>query len=354
MKRFFIAFLFVAVSGYTVFGQLTSCTQTLRLARSIYEQGRLHDVPGLLERCLQTGFSQDEKTEAYKLLCLAYIYLEEPAKADEAMLSLLRTNHYFEIRPETDPAEFVALYRTFRTDPVYRIGINLGANTSLPNVVSYIPSNELSSEYDYGFAFQAGITADIPVPRFNGRLTLHPELLLLLKTFKYTNEGTFDDVTPDGMPYSRAFETNGLEKQTWLSLPLMVQYKLGDKKFKPFFGLGVSADYLLAANNTFRRTKEDATSLEEQSIDLLQSRNTINISGLASAGIKAKVTGGFMVAELRYAYGITRINDTESIYSNIDRIYPTGGYVDGIMKLNTLSVTIGYVYNRFNPKKIKK
>jgi hypothetical protein len=354
MKRYFTAFLFLAISGITAYGQLTSCTQTLRLARSIYEQGRLHDIPGLLERCLQSGFSQDEKTEAYKLLCLAYIYLEEPAKADEAMLNLLRTNHYFEIKPETDPAEFVALYRTFRTDPIYRIGLNLGANTTLPNVISFIPANELASEYDYGFAFQVGVTSDIPLPFLGNRLTFHPELLLLMRTFKYTNEGTFFDTTPDGQPYSREFETNGIEKQTWVSLPIVIQYKLSDKKFKPYVGLGVSADYLLAANNTFRRTKEDATSLQEQSINLLQSRNRLNISALGSVGVKAKVTGGFIVTEVRYAHGITRVNDTGSIYKNFDRIYPTGGYVDGIIKVNTLSVTVGYVYNRFNPKKIKK
>ena len=245
MKRSFTAFLFVAISGFAAYGQMTSCTQTLRLARSIYEQGRLHDVPGLLERCLQNGFSRDEKTEAYKLLCLAYIYLEEPAKADEAMLNLLRSNHYFEVKPETDPAEFVALYRTFRTAPIYRIGINLGANATLPNVVSYIPANELASHYDYGFSFQGGIAADVPLPFLNRRLTFHPELLMLMRTFKYINEGTFFDTTPEGQPYSRNFETNALEKQTWVSLPLVVQYTVADKKFKPYIGLGVAADYLL-------------------------------------------------------------------------------------------------------------
>ena len=354
MKRFFTAFLFLAISGVTAYGQLTSCTQTLRLARSIYEQGRLHDIPGLLERCLQSGFSQNEQTEAYKLLCLAYIYLEEPAKADEAMLNLLRTNHYFEMKPETDPAEFVALYRTFRTDPIYRVGLSLGANATLPSVDSYIPANELQSEYDYGFGFQIGATADIPLPGLKGRLTLHPELLLMMRSFKYTNEGTYTDTNPEGQPYSRNFETNGLEKQTWVSLPLMVQYTLADKKFKPYIGIGIAGDYLLGANNTFSRTKEDATSLEEQSINLLQARRSFQISGLAAAGVKAKVTGGFVVAELRYAYGLTRVNDTESIYQNFDRIYATGGYVDGIMRVNTMSVTVGYVYNRFNPKKIKR
>jgi opacity protein-like surface antigen len=354
MKRPLYAFLFFSFCSFSAYSQLTSCTQTLRLARSTYEQGRLHEIQGLFEKCLESGFSKEEKVEAYKLLCLSYIYLEEPAKANEAMLNLLRTNHYFEIKEESDPAEFVALYRTFRTDPVYRIGLKLGANATMPNVVSYLPSNELPSEYDYGFAFQSGFALDIPLARLSRKLTLHPELVFQLKSFKYTNEGAYDDVDADGNPFSRSFETNGVERQTWISLPVSLQYELFEKRYKPYAGLGVSADYLLAATNTFRRTKEDATSLDEQSLDLKDSRNAVNISAILSAGVKFRVTGGFATLEMRYAYGLSQINSKEKIYNNIDKVNPTGGYVDGIIRLNSFSVTIGYMYNHFNPKKIKK
>ncbi len=354
MKRLLYAFLIVCFSATVARAQLTSCTQTLRLARSTYEQGRLHEIPVLLEKCLQAGFSQAERVEAYKLLCLSYIYLEEPQKADEAMLNLLRTDHYFEIRPETDPAEFVALYRTFRTDPIYRVGLKMGANVSLPHVVDYLPANDLTSEYDFGFAFQAGIAGDIPLSAMSGKLTVHPELALVMRSFKYTNEGVFNDVTPEGEPFTREYETNGVEKHTWVSVPVSVQYRLFDRRLKPYVSLGLSGDYLLSARNTFRRTKEDATSLDEQSIDLHDSRKKFNVSAILSAGVKVKVTGGFAVAELRYIRTLGNLNDPETIFSDFDRVNPTGGYVDGIFKVNALQFTIGYMYNRFNPKKIKR
>jgi len=94
--------------------QTTSCAQTIRLATSVYEQGRLHELPDLLKNCLNSGFTQQERVTAYKLLTLSYIYLEEPEKADESMLKLLETNPYFEINAAVDPAEFIALYNTFR------------------------------------------------------------------------------------------------------------------------------------------------------------------------------------------------------------------------------------------------
>ena len=107
MKRLLPAFL-IGVLGWChgAFAQQTSCAQNLRLARATYEQGRLHEVPTYVQSCIQNGSTQ-EKVEAYKLLCLSYIYLEEPEKADQAMLNILQTDNYFTVDPASDPAEFV-------------------------------------------------------------------------------------------------------------------------------------------------------------------------------------------------------------------------------------------------------
>lgn len=127
MRRILLLFVVVLLAGSYARAQST-CAQTLRLAQSIYDQGRLHELPQLLQKCLEeNGFNDEEKVNAYKLLTLTYIYLEEPAKADEYMLALLRTDTEFKVNDAVDPAEFVALYKTFRTYPIYRIGGKLGA-----------------------------------------------------------------------------------------------------------------------------------------------------------------------------------------------------------------------------------
>src|SRR5687768_7941095 len=149
--------------NHTAYSQST-CAQTLRLAQSVYEQGRLHELPQLLEHCLRdNGFNDEEKVNAYKLLTLTYIYLEEPAKADEMMLSLLRTDTEFKVNDAVDPAEFVALYKTFRTDPIYRIGGKLGATVSQPSVVSADYADDGTTSSTNNFGFTGSVSAEIPL-----------------------------------------------------------------------------------------------------------------------------------------------------------------------------------------------
>jgi hypothetical protein len=353
MKRSLPAFLFLLFCGLSAKAQLTSCAQTLRYARATYDQGRLHEIPTILGDCLaksegKDSFTKEERVEAYKLLCLTYIYLEEPAMADEAMLNLLRTDHYFETRPNSDPAEFIALYNTFRTHPIYRLGLKVGANATQPNVVSYLPSNGLESEYKEGISFQAGLTADIP---FAKNLTLNPDLFFTLKNFTYTNTGTYTEIASGD---EREFTTESVENHTWISLPISVQYQFMDNKFNPYVSGGVSTEYLLGAKNTYSRAKEKSTSLNEKSESVKDNRQKINMGAIVSAGIKYKVSGGFLNAEFRFNYGFTKLNEVSDLYSNLERTNSTNGYVDGIFKLNTLSFTIGYVYNIFDPVKLKK
>src|SRR6185503_8750501 len=97
------------------------------------EQGRLHELPEIVAECLRKspkegGFTKEEKKETYRLLTLAYIYLEEPEKADQMMLELLKTDHFFEINPALDPAEFIALYKKHRTTPLFRVGAKFLVN----------------------------------------------------------------------------------------------------------------------------------------------------------------------------------------------------------------------------------
>ena len=158
-----ILFTLLGVSTLAV-AQDNSCGQKLLLAQSVYDEGRLQDIEGLLANCLETnGFTDQEKVEAYKILTLTHIYLEEPEKADEAMLKILQTNPYFQINEGVDPPEFIALYKTFRTRPIYRLGARLGSNGSLPNVAARTSVVEGSSQYSSKINFSTGLVAEVPL-----------------------------------------------------------------------------------------------------------------------------------------------------------------------------------------------
>ena len=93
----------------------TACAQTLRQARTVFDEGRIHEIETLVSSCIEKGFTDEERTEAYRLLILSYIYLDEADKADEAMLALLRVNHHYQVNEQADPTELIVLYETFRT-----------------------------------------------------------------------------------------------------------------------------------------------------------------------------------------------------------------------------------------------
>lgn len=348
-KILFFGLLIIVVSES--WAQQSSCAQTLRLATSTYEQGRLHELEGILANCLQnteTGFTKEERVAAYKLLTQAYIYLEEPAKADDAMLKLLQTDHYFEVNKDVDPAEFVALYNTFRTKEIYRVGAKLGVNATQPNVVNTITAVELGadSEYKYGIAILFGGTVDVPL---NNKLTLHGELLYLQRKFEMDLK-VDRLLSTEGIPLANEFQ--GIETQNWLSLPLSVEYKFLEMKFNPYLGGGVSIDYMINTQMKGERIRDEVTSVSETTFDFNPLREKINISAILSTGIKTRVSGGYFIAEVRYIYGITNVNSAETAYENQQATFEQG-YADPVFKLASLAVSGSYVVNIFNPKKKK-
>lgn len=330
----------VALSGtcYVSYGQST-CAQTLRLAQSIYEQGRLHELPHLLKPCLKDGFSDREKVNAHKLLTLTYIYLEEPVKADEMILALLRTDTEFKVNDAVDPAEFVALYKTFRTYPIYRIGGKLGAIAAQPSVISADYADDGITEYTYNFGFAGTISSEIPLTGKMRKLSLYPEFSFQLLSFNKLSEKA-----------DTARATPSTETQAWISLPVSVQYRIFENTLTNYFvSAGLSADYLLSSSTKIISNRKGSSQVPEDNFSL--ERNNFNSGLLLSAGYKRKIGKGFLIAEVRYKMGLLPMSTTADTYSNSALVFDYK-FVDGIFKLNTLSVSVGYLINRYNPKKL--
>lgn len=324
------------------YGQAT-CAQTLRLAQSIYDQGRLHELPALLQECILHGFNDEEKVSAYKLLTLTHIYLEEPEKADEMMLALLRADTEFMVNDAVDPAEFVALYKTFRTYPVYRIGGKLGGVASAPSIVSADFVDDGANTYRYSFGFVGTVSAEIPLGVKAKKFTLNPELAFQINSFNATNAGA-----------NPVKVTEGTETHTWISLPVSLQYTFYERGITHVFvSGGFSADYLLGASiNIFSDRGDNNSTVPENTHDVMEQRNTFNAGAILSTGFKRKIGKGFLIAEVRYKLGLLPMLTNADTYENSTLVYEYH-YVDGIFKLNTLSLSVGYILNRYNPKKLK-
>ncbi|MEJ0030760.1 MAG: porin family protein [Bacteroidota bacterium] len=322
----------------------TTCAQTLRLARSVYENGRLHELEGLLEGCVKADqWTTQERVDAYKLLTLAYIYMEEPEKADAMMLSILQTDPEFRPNNNIDPAEFVALWSTFRTEPVFRLGVKVGANATQPNVHQYTPTNEGSESYKYGYGFQAGVSAEIGL--FNGKFVINPELYFQSKSFKINNSF-----------FEGGQTTTGTASMKSISLPVSVQYPLpfgqksdGTTKWTSYVGLGLATDFLLSVKTDLETDVNDQSPIQTTNTEKGQYK-LFNFAPILSAGVKWKVKKAEIVTEVRFNYGASTIFNKQRLYDSQSEVFGNK-FVHGPFSLNTLSLSAGYLLNKYIPKK---
>lgn len=338
--------------------QLTSCTQVLRQARSTYEQGRLHEIPTLLQGCLKAGFTSSEKIEAYKILALSYIYLEEPENADNAMLNILRADPEFTPNTSVDPAEFIALYNSFRTNPIYSVGVKIGPSYNWFNTTASNGVNDLNNSYGNGVSenkpklgFQAGIVFDIPL---NKKFSLQPEIVLSTAKVETKNDNllvTEDNGSLSSVQMEQSFSAvqlpiNGI----FMFLKKKVDTKPA-RKYNPYISLGVTPSYILSSQITATRFITGYGPVTERTFDTRDLINVFTVSGQVSGGVRYKVKRGFLYTEVRYTMGLTTLTKTEEIYKANPELAFAYGYPANINKLNSLAITVGYMRNQYNPKK---
>jgi hypothetical protein len=334
-----------------VFGQASTCTQTLRLVQSTYEQGRLHELEGLMAGCIKAGFDTQQKVQAYRYLTLAYIYLEEPEKADAAMLELLNADHFFKPNDAVDPAEFIALYRKFRVNPLFRVGIRLGPTATMPSIQEtfYVGSSaQGNGKFAPKVGFSLGLAFEKDFPKFIKNFSIAPEIVFVTRSYSYSNPLLTENIkTPGNAVFA---QDPNLLKQSWLDLNLLVQYKLSESKFNPYVSIGPGISYLLASANNISTQVEGQGAITGSDIDTKTSYNPLAYSAIISVGSKIRLGGFYLTGDLRYQYGLNNVVDASS-RSNPVALFDYG-YVPPNYRQNNLTLNVGLVIPYFSPKKL--
>lgn len=356
MKRlYFLAFCWV-VGISPAFSQASNCTQVLRLIRTTYEQGRLHELPNLSEGCLKgTGaqaFTDEERKEAYRYLTLSYIYLEEPEKADEMMLQLLSTDHFYEPNKEVDPAEFIALYNKFRHDPLYRIGLKGGLNLTQPVASSYYNVGSagagqgkytMSPSFQIYGVFEKDLTKKLPI-------VLAAELGYVSRGYTYSNSQL---ATADEDPTLQISNQEFVFSQQYLDLNVIGQYKFKNTVgLQTYAGLGPGISYLLGSSNEAKTILGNGFTVTGTAVDDTESYNKLLISLNVVAGLKYKFGEVYLTAEVRYQMGFTAVVDGSKRTNQEIAFDYQGRYND--YKVNNYTGSFGVIIPFFSPKKMIK
>ncbi|MCX8489472.1 MAG: outer membrane beta-barrel protein [Cyclobacteriaceae bacterium] len=359
MKR--VLFIWsISLINLSAMGQ-QNCAQSLRLASSSYDQGRLHELPELLKTCLENGFSSIEKVSAYKLLALSYLYLEEPEKADNAMLNLLRTDNFFEPNQSVDPAEFIGLYNTFRTKPLFSIGIKAIGITTLPSVINnyYVGNAAIGvGEYTTTISIGGGLSFEKSLFQKSKnhllrKLTIAPDLLFTPRNFSYSTGSIFLADNPQ-IGNTDPTRLTVVEKQTWIDLNIMLQYKLSaNSSWNPYLTIGPTLSFLVGASReNITKLGETGNSVSGKTIDVSSSFRPLIYGANIGLGVKKKLGAVFLTAELRYQHSLgNAINASKR--TNLENTFDYASQFNDL-NLSAFSIQFGFAYPIFIPKKLGK
>ena len=358
-KIIFLSFLQVFILEIAN-AQEEQCSQNLEEAQLRYDEGRIQDIEGLVLRCLDNGsYDKAQSEQAMRLLILSYIFRGEDGKADTTMLRLLQRSHEFVPDEALDPVEFINLHNTYRTKPIFRVGLKAGPNMTMVEATKLFTTGQPTDPKEY--IPKQGITAGVVFEyEFAPRFTIYPELYYSSKTI--LNNEDFQYLTEINTHETNFVDTKEeWEKQVWFEFPVSVQYRFTDSKFRPYVNAGGSVSYLNSSSYPGSQDKLIRQSITIQNAlgEITAERNKLNFYAFLGAGLKYKIGEGYIVAEARANYGLTEISTGEYSFKRnpvdsnktVDQQIPQRT-VANAYKQHFAAFTLGYTMNFYKPKKL--
>lgn len=329
----------------------SSCSQKIKEAQKSYEQGLLSNISNLLMPCMDGGFNKSEQLQSYRLIIMSYLFLDEQEAASKYMNDLLVYDPDYKPNPTLDPIEYVSLYNSFKVNPVISLGFLVGASYTSPNVVNSYGVGDIASSpavYKAGISPQGAISIDVQLYK---RLFLTADAFVAQKAFKSTGQV---------LAYS---QYESAETQVNLDIPVTLKYLIGKKKLKFYVRGGLVLHDVLSASSQMSRTNTQ-TKVNEfvaTTVDLTRQRNKINMSAVFGAGINYKLGYGYLVLDARYYWGLSNVvksserynNDATDPKNNFVNQISSYGYIDNDLSLNSIQVSLGYMYTIYKVKKKK-
>jgi hypothetical protein len=318
----------------------TTCAEKLRDANLLFDQGNIQQIPGLLEKCLRSGFNKEEELAAYKLLILSLLLDNKTEEADAAMIEFLKRNPEYKLSP-TDHSSFKFLFNSFEINPTLQVSIHAG--TSIPFLMSV--NDNLTAGLP-GKSFYGSNAANMMLSaeaqfRLNDRMDLCFEAGY--SRLKFTNEVDFLNF---GV-------INYAEIQNRLEIPVTITYNLKSSgRFTPYVrgGAGFAINFRTLADvsliMTDRNNPGDRTG---ETLVRTDSRTPVDIFIQLGGGIKYKIPRGYFFAELRSDLGIIQQNISGGKTVNLLEYYYL--WSDPGFRINSLGFNIGYTHIFYKPSK---
>ncbi len=349
-----VGLIVTSMLSASLWAQGNTCEEQLNAATAEFDAGRFYGVPAMLKPCIDKGFTREQRQRAYLLLTQTYLLLEDPIGADNSYLELLRANPEFLPDTALHQIEVVYLSKRFTASPIFSIFGRIGGNTSVSRVIEQVYTySSLNStpndKYILRPGWQFGLGGDWNITDL---ISLSAELNYSLTAFKRERTGIFGKDLLEST-----------DQQNWLTVPVMIKYTDNLGQIRPFGYIGYSMNFLFSdkLKVTYQNRDENpddeignvsTETYESPNRNFTKNRNDFNPSVFLGGGIRVKRGLNYFFADLRYSVGLTNIVKEDEVF-NTEEIYRSG-HVDDFLRLDNLSLSVGYVYPIYKPRKLKK
>jgi len=347
-----VGLIVTSVLSASVWAQGSTCEEQLNAATAEFDAGRFYGISSMLKPCIDKGYSREQRQRAYLLLTQTYILLDDPIGADNSYLEVLRANPEYLADTARDQIEVVYLSKRFTASPIFSFFVRIGGNVSPVEVINTInPSGvSLSNNYTLKPGWQWGGGVDWNITE---RIALTGELNYAFTAYK-KNQLRF----PTGEPDEEEF----YDKQYWFSVPLSIKYSDTKGKIRPYGFVGYAVSWLFTDKGQIRIFKRDSQTGSETpatleasspSLNFNSYRRKLNTSMFFGGGVRYKRGINFLFAEMRYSFGLSNVVVGSSTF---DSSGPAAeyGHVDDYFRLDNLSVSVGFVWPLYKPRKVNR
>jgi Outer membrane protein beta-barrel domain len=335
---------------------VTDCEASLSVANGEFNAGRFFSLPSILKGCLENGFTKEQKVRAYILLCQVYLINDEPAEAEASYLKLLVADPEYIATPELDPIDVVYLSKKFTTRPVFTPHFKVGTNTTFISLIHEPSTNGEPDSVKSSFVPKPGISLGGGLDwNMSDRISMSADVIFSTRKFSKSARGFFGNDRND--------QTVTL---SWIDLPFYLKYQDYEGKFRPYgyagYGLhvklGASAEYTYV--NKERPSTEGGFGTEtptEGSVEKISDKQfLLNQSIVFGGGMKYKIDKNYLFVDLRILLGLSNVTNTATIYSS-GKTYPDPNslkynVVNDLYRVNSINLTLGYIFPVYNPRKI--
>lgn len=338
MKNITLTLIFFAIWFGDIYAQ-NNCSEQLRQAERRYDEGLLDDIPQMIKPCLNSGFTKEEKVNAYKLLIQTHLFSDDKKTADEVMYAFLKDFPEYAIAT-TDPKEFVNLYRTYRTDPILKIEASVGTNISLPTVKEFYGLEDLNTAMpEYSSSF--GVNAEVNyLGHLFGDFDGSFGVSFQLSRVGYWNE--IYDFTSISATYN----------DIYIGLPLALKYNRKLLGLDFFAKGGFEPIYLLSSRINFTRELSLGQDPITGTENVTSYQRRFDIRPLLSIGMLYKIGNAQLMLTAGVKFGTIMPTNSDKRYDYED-LYEKYYFIADDYFVHQSFISISYIFRIYNPKKIQ-